>query len=60
MVVADAMQSDPGQHDNNVKEYLEFVSVKKLYQTIIVGYAIDHWFSNPHNLKHLVYENHIW
>ena len=60
MVVVDAMRSDSGQRDNNVKGYLEFISNHKLYQTIIVEYALDPWFSNLHNLKHFVYENHIW
>ena len=60
IVVADTLRSDIGQQDNNVKGYPEFVSDQKLYQTIIVGYALDPWYSNPHNLKHFVYENHIW
>ena len=60
MVAADARRSDPGERDNNPKRYPEFVSDEKLYQTIIVGHALDPWFSNPHNLKHFVYKNHIW
>ena len=60
MVAADVRRSDPGERDNNPKGYPEFVSDQKLYQTIIAGYALDHWFSNPYNLKHFVYENHIW
>ena len=60
VVVVDAMRSDPGQRDNNEKGYPEFVSDQKLYQTIIVGYTLDPWFSNPHNLKKIVYDNHIW
>ena len=60
MVAADARQSDPGVRDNNPKGYPEFVSDQKLHQTIIAVYALDLWFSNPHNLKHFVYENHIW
>ena len=60
MVAADAIRSDLGERDNNPKGYSEFVSDHKLYQTIIAGYALDLWFSNPHNLKHFVYENHIW
>jgi len=59
MVAVDAMRRDPGQQDNDVKGYLEFASDQKLYQTIIAGYTLDPWFSNPHNLKHFVYENHI-
>ena len=59
MVAADARRSDPGEQDNNSKGYPEFVNDQKLYQTIIVGYAFDPWFSNPHNLKHFVYKNHI-
>ena len=59
IVVVDAMRSNPGQQDNNVKGYPEFVNDKKLYQTIIVGYALDPWYSNPDNLKYFIYENHI-
>ena len=59
MVVADAMRSDPGLQDNNVKGYPEFVSDHKLYQNIIVGYALDPWISNPYNLKRFVHKNHI-
>ena len=60
MVAADARRGDPVEQDNNPKGYPEFVNDQKLYQTIIAGYALDPWFSNPHNLKHFVYENHIW
>ena len=60
MVAADAMRGDPVEQDNNPKGYPEFVNDQMLYQTIIAGYALDPWFSNPHNLKHFVYENHIW
>ena len=27
---------------------------------MIAGYALDPWYSNPHNLKHFVFENYIW
>jgi hypothetical protein len=60
MVAADAKRGDHVERDNNPKGYPEFVSDQKLYQTTIAGYALDHWFSNQHNLKHFVYENHIW
>ena len=59
MVAADAMRSDPGEHDNNPKGYPEFVSDQRLYQTIIAGYALDPWFSNPHNLRQFIFENYI-
>ena len=60
MVAADARRGDHVEQDNNPKGYPEFVSDQKLYQMIIAGHALDPWFSNPHNLKHFVYENHIW
>ena len=60
MVVADARQGDHVEQNNNPKWYLEFISDQKLYQTIIVRYALDPWFSNPPNLRHFVYANHIW
>jgi hypothetical protein len=60
MMAADARRGDLVERDNNPKGYPKFVNDQKLYQIIIVRYVLDPWFSNPHNLKHFVYENHIW
>ena len=59
LVLANNMQGDPRELDNQPKGYSNFVSISNLYHTIIVGYAIDPWFSNLHNLRHFVFENHI-
>ena len=60
LVATDTMRGDLGELDNQPKGYHEFVSDSKLCHTIIAKHALDPWFSNMHNLKHLILMNHIW
>ena len=60
LVVADTLQGDPYELNNQPKEYRLFVSDFRLYHIIIVGYALEFWFSNPHKLKHFNFKNDFW
>ena len=60
LMMVDPMRGDPREVDNQLKGYPKFVNDSKLHHIIIVGYAFIFFFSNPHNLKHFVFKNHIW